>query len=1177
MRFADIRDNALHRILIDRYASIPLRKIAAPVVCQFDDLTHEFRPLHKLRQPPHVAPNANLSTIRDWKNYNFSEIGHAVYYHNVKIDQHLGDKSEISGEKDHAQPLDLSAVHADDVYEWVSGDTGKGNGSPKNRLGVPPADESTSHGVVMVKPGPEEPREVSQHQPAGIVRYVDLQRDESTVEATKVQRDLSRQRGKKLLSVPTPAKSATTWAKLCHRARKLEKQIAVGSSPTTGQQKDPISIIRSNPGSESLEGASGTAGSGPDISGEDQEPITLLHQPIHLTPGDVGGQLVSPPEVKYLQMDTERRGRSVETVMEDLMLRIENNTSPSGAKMDAPSRQKTRDPSPLIDLECDVNISDSGIHQMVGLDQPALVPSNVLGQSADTQVDQIQRSKTPASDKVDTLFDLPSLGGPMSRPRLNGQSQSLQETLGSSDHHESTPAPVASDLAAVVPSSPDSNHLGSPYEVVRFSDEELRQEEPDSGEHSRSFAKEYLLRYIKDHSGQETSNASENLLAFDASRHGTTFQGLSASLSESNQSSSQQQQPSLQVHEEEPPVYASQTDNAPQCVSTRLLDSDLVCTQQQRPSHQTYESLSALDAGQDDSALQALSPALAGNITKGEQQRRSSHQVHGKVPVLRADLIDISPQSLASHVSRRLLQHSACNITKQGTDPKGGERLAAMDETQTRDLCKTMYHQRPSEGVPRIASEAEETADHKAGVRAWTRRLKASVNHSSKGPTSKPIMPEPSNGWPEQRQSRKEQPTKAHPSTMVAISESSNETRLIRESKNTLFYFLEPILDAVRSFPGPLSLEIQFGLMFMPTVPASTEKREMDYKQLHRFFFPFHGMAPPISMFERLTSSPADIDYLVDLKVNQRQLFDQSYSHRGVKYEFRCRTGSDKLIIVSVNETGSAMIRYPELPLGMVHLNFPSQVWDAAARIQGSIEYGSGDDPEVEGAALAMVKSIRIEPNNEQLRMLVQFPRSSNLRVEQVFMERWSRHPYFSQTSGDLSLQITEFQELSVTPSVLDSGTMVVQNAPLQKMVEDGRQWWQASIVSSKVEAILNSNAFLEPGECSESWFAVDLLGADLENTVPTANQGLGYVGTEVGHSGIGEMLELAKTVVENMDAVGYWNKGPAATAAPVNPPPAGNRADTDTVAVRQTPEDWRNQALVPWNEEEEYSSGCKW
>jgi hypothetical protein len=1213
MTLANIRNNALHRILIGQDANISLPKIVAPVVCQFDDLANEFRPLRKLRQPPHVAPSPKLSTIRDWKNYNFPEVGHQSYYHNAKIDQHLGAEPEILDDKGHAKLPDLSAVHTKDVYKWISGDTDKGNWSTKGRLRLPPADESTSHELVVFKPPSEEPSEVSQPRSTGVKRYMVVQRDGSKVEATQARREHIQQHRKEPPSVSNPG----NVPKLCHRSRTLNEPAAVVSSTATDQQKEPAGILRNKADSKKLGGASGAVDSAPCISGENQEPTALLHPSIHPTQRSDGEQLVGVPEAKNLQVDTKSQGRSVDSVMEELMIRIEQNKSPSQTERDASGKQitahiqssgtssrsgtvieKTENPSPLIDLECDVHTLDSGVHQIVGIDQLALVPSSVPGKSAGSQNDQFQQSKTSASDEADDVFDLPNWEGPGTQPQLiGGYSHPLQETSVLSAHHESTSIPVTSELAhselaAEVPSPPVSRIPGSPYKVVRFSDEEVRQEEPKSGEYFRSCAKEYLLQYIKDHSGPETSNIYEDLPAVGASQHDTTFQGPSASLPKSDPGGSQQQQTPLQVHENMPPVDASQNDDAPQCVSTSLLDSDLRGAEHQQPSLQAYENLSPVSAGQHDSATQAPSPAVSGSGMKGAQHRQSSRQLRGNVPVLRADLIDISPQSLSSHISRSFLQRSTSNIAKQDTDPNSGEKLAATDETQTRDLRKTMYHQRPPEGDPRVANtknETEEIADTKAAsVDAWRRRSKTSVIHTWKQQTevitvdtwkrptsSKPTASEPRKERPEQGKPRKEQQPKGNLSTMEAMFRSSKEKMLIRDSTKTLFCFLEPILDAVRSFPGPLSLEIQFGLMFMPTVPASTKEKEMNYKQIHQLFFPVHNMTPPpLSMFERLTSSPADIDHLVDLKIGQRQLFDPSYSHRGIKYEFCCRTGSDRVLIVSVNENGSAMIRYPEISLGMVHLNFPSQVWDAATRIQGSIEYSTGDDPELEAAARAMVKSIRIEPNNEQLRMLVQFPRFSNLKVDQVFMERWSRHSYLSQRSGDLSLQISEVQELSVTPSVLDSGTMVVHNAPLQKMVEEGRQWWQASIVSSKVEAILKSNAFLEPGDCNESWSAVDLLGADLENIMPTASQGLSTLGAEVGHSGIGAMFQLAKTVVENMDAVGYWNKGPAATAL-VNssPSPSG----VDVVAVRQASEDWRNQALVGWGGEEKHNPKRKW
>jgi hypothetical protein len=577
-----------------------------------------------------------------------------------------------------------------------------------------------------------------------------------------------------------------------------------------------------------------------------------------------------------------------------------------------------------------------------------------------------------------------------------------------------------------------------------------------------------------------------------------------------------------------------------------------------------------LDATFGDPAPRSLSSGSRNRATHDIiHQRHQPGQKSEKVPFLHPDLIDISPEMLSPRLrpsSCGSLQQSDSKIEEQDAEPEVGEKLAASEETQTREFYETMFHQRPPDKAFQWVDEATK-AVKKAKIDVHTgnpsqRKEDPEINAEKKAKAEAPIA----NLWQRRTGSKltEGQPRMSTALSMKAAVNSSKDKKQIHDSTESLFHFLEPILDSVRSFPGALSLQIEFGLIFMPSLPASTKEREMSYREVHQLFFSEHNLTPPpISFFQRLTSSPADIDYLIDLEVNGSRLFDQKYSHRGVKYEFWCRAGPRRTIIISVNEHGHAMIRYPESSLGTVHLSFPSQVWDAAAKVQGFIEYITGADLELDEAARTVAKSVRVEPNNQQLRMLVRLPKDSKIRVDQVFMERWSRHPYRSAKSKDLFLQIRETQELCGTTSILDPEIKVYQNAPLEQMVKDGKQWWQASIVSSKVDEIIKSNSFLEPGEQNESWCAMDLLGADITNVIPSAeSQELSTLGAEVGHSGIGAMFQLAKTVVQKIDAVGYWNRGPASIDKRTTT--SNNHSHAGTGTVKES--SYLDKKVVPWD-----------
>lgn len=1162
MTYAQISATALWRILIDRNASLRLPKIMTLVVCEFDELANEFHPLRKLRQPPQVALK-EVSITRDWEDYHFPEIGPKNDPLLGGIDRHLPPKSETSPERSDAQHPYLSTGKAKDVDKWISRGVAKRLLATDSRTKAPLGDEPTSPEIVGSKPPPESSVSVPRDQrqsgpfkphPVGIKGRVIMQPGGTVAPSSQPRQEKP---------TDTPRGPITSlFSRLSYRERMREQQLA-GSSVSVPQQRavgivcsaanstapnaaskqsetrskatGPVAstyststqqpkstatpcppVLSTHPGAtpKQSEDKSDAAGLAFSPANKEEKPTSTLHQPTRSSSPRVDrAQPLDILEAVDSQVNTTPQGRSVDSVMGQIRLILETaKTSRETRIEELSNKPKLTDQNHPSTTSTQLDLSKEDTE-----DLGPLIDFDCEMKNLDSGLQHI------------VAFDPPATV-PLSGPEHSTDAQHDQF-----QHREATTFTQTDDIFDT-PNIDDTTM--QPQLTLTISPCPGPTEDP-------------MILHVTTPASVTSEPAQPGL-------------ATGAPLPDSKVAGSYNKSDVLEDEQkpEQAPEFRSKADE----VALEYLLKQI--KENPAPEIPSIEDISMpLDASLIDPAPRGLSSSSLLSAPHGDiRQRQYPGQGAEKVPFLHPDLIDISPQMLSLRSSNVSLQQCDSQSEEQGMETEVGEKLAVSDETQTREFRETMFHQRPPDKAFHWVDEVTKVVKgakievHTNNTRERKENTETNAENKAKGQA--PVV----NFWHRRTVSKstQTQPQKSIASPTKAVVKSSKEKKLVHDSTESLFRFLQPILDAVRSFPGTLSLQFQFGLMFMPSLPASTKEREMSYREVHQLFFSENNLTPPpTSFFERLTSSPVDIDYLIDLEVNQSRLFDQKYSHRGVKYEFWCRVGPNRTIVISVNEYGHAMIRYPEVSLGTVHLSFPSQVWDAAARVQGFIEYITGADPELDEAARTMAKSIRIEPNNKKLRMLVRLPPASKIKIEKVFMERWSRHPYRSEKSKDLFLQISETQELLATPSILDPGIMVFQNAPLEKMVKDGKQWWQASIISSKVDDIMKSNSFLEPGDRNESWCATDLLGADITNVVPsTANQELSTLGAEVGHSGIGAMFQLARTVVQKIDAVGYWNRGPASLDRCTNT--SNDRSQGGTGTVKES-SNYLGKQLVPW------------
>ncbi|QQK47541.1 hypothetical protein Pdw03_5176 [Penicillium digitatum] len=1171
MEYAQISATALWRILMDRNASLRFPKIMTLVVCEFDELANEFRPLRKLRHPQQVLLK-EVSIIRDWDDYHFPEIGPKNDPLLGMIDQHLAPQSETSQENSDAQHPYLSTRKVKDVDKWIS------RGFPKRPLATeslkkgpieadptspelvtskPPADYSVSVPRDQRQPGPFEPN------PAGVKGRAVMLPD-GTVATSRQHRQEN--------PIDTPRGSnPSLFSRLSYRERMRNHQVA-GLSASIPQQKGSASIVRSAAESTSPNEASKKSetmskeidpvasthsttstqapnssatptlpvssthlGATPKQSGEtsraeldsppankEEKPTGALRQPNRsISPGVDGAQPLSTFETLNSPVNIKPQGRSVDSVMGQIKLILETAKITSETQVEeVPSKPKITDQN----------------HPSTTSTAPDFSTEDKENISPLIDLDCEVRSLNTGFQRV-VAFD------PLATVSSSVPEQSRNAQHGQFQHSETA---VSTETVDIFDTPNIDNRTIQPQLSRSISPCPEPTQDP------------MILRAMS-----PTSAISEPLQPILAKIRSLPYSEVTGSYGESDVLEDKQKP------EQAPEIRSKADEVALEYLLNQIKDNPA-------PEIPSIEEISLpLDATFDEHVPRASASISRSSAPRESVQHQQPGQESERVLFLHPDLIDISPQMLSSRSRCASLQQSDL---KNDAETESGEKLAVSDETEKREFRETMFHQRPPDKafqrVDEVTLEVRRAKIEVHTANTWQRKEDTETSAENKEEVKAPLL----NFWQRRTGSK---PTEAQPRKIVALPTKvdvklSREKKQITDSIESLFSFLQPVLESVRSFPGTLSFQIQFGLMFMPSLPASTKEKEMSYGEVHQLFFSSNDLIPPpISLFERLTSSPSDIDYLIDLEANQSRLFDQRYSHRGVKYEFWCRVGPNRSIVISVNEYGHAMIRYPEVSLGTVHLNFPSQVWDAAAKVQGFIEYITGADPELDEAARNMAKSIRVEPNNTQLRMLVRLPPASKIKIEKVFMERWSLHPSLSEKSKHLFLQISESQELLAIPSIFDPGIMVLQNAPLGTMVRDGKQWWQASIFSSKVNGILKSNSFIEPGERNESWCATDLLGTDITNIFPhTANQGLSTLGAEVGYSGIGAMFQLGKAVVQKIDAVGFWNRGPASVEQRTNT--SKDRSSADTATFKESPASSVKQS-VPWVSTAEFEGKHMW
>ncbi|KAE8382179.1 hypothetical protein BDV26DRAFT_254006 [Aspergillus bertholletiae] len=522
------------------------------------------------------------------------------------------------------------------------------------------------------------------------------------------------------------------------------------------------------------------------------------------------------------------------------------------------------------------------------------------------------------------------------------------------------------------------------------------------------------------------------------------------------------------------------------------------------------------------------------------------------------------------------------------------ERKLPSDEMVTREFHRTMNQKAPKPSH-NASSKISRKAERQATLEdAWGIKKK---------PTKKKVPDHPASS-----ENMEVEDTSARHTAQDYVHHTNKVQGELSMSEDIkqLYEVLKPTLEAAEYFPGSLTLETQIGLALIPVLPKTYEEGLIPLSEWAEIMQPKTGVSAPTTKFiDRLTTSGLDVDHIVDLKTSdkKRRFFEHEDNEYSVFYEFHCRSKTDQPIIVVVDERGKYSIKNPAEALGAVNIHFPGNIWDARMIVRGNITYPIRGYQEVEDAARYMVDHLWVQPDKHLVRLFTKLPKDQHLTVEKVLMKRWTRYRYIgsnnfskdinttdtsSSTGGkagsvgsksavkdtisvssseqleahDLLLQVTEVQNLLIGSSPVDTQAIRARCAPLAEMVRRGRQWYEVSLVSSAVDAILKSNANIEVGERTDDWRSLDLFGNNailLHDNMPDCPDPELQprpVASAVGAAGIGDLLRLTKEIVQSMDGVGFWNYGPCVDAARIlaagslNTPSIPNKAITPSLGA---------------------------
>ncbi|KAJ5765711.1 hypothetical protein N7520_005270 [Penicillium odoratum] len=453
-----------------------------------------------------------------------------------------------------------------------------------------------------------------------------------------------------------------------------------------------------------------------------------------------------------------------------------------------------------------------------------------------------------------------------------------------------------------------------------------------------------------------------------------------------------------------------------------------------------------------------------------------------------------------------------------------------------------LVNQYPIKGKEREVKRPEPSTMH------FTMNQKSGRNPLQKGHTEPKTVIEArhnaliSMAWGEQEILSLPGPSKARSQENSKTTQRKNRQAAEKADQiRYLFRTICPLLDAATSYPGILNVEIQIGLLLLYRSPNSDKMGHMTVKELEVFFDPNVELPPPfMKFFGRLTSSPADIDHIINLEVEGSRLFEAEPTDGIFEYEFHCSIGEERFLVV-IDQSQMTTVPKSPVPIGSVYLNVPGNVWDASLTIYGSVGQFTKTSREARQAATEISQNLSVAPNRTHVRLVLK--RSDDFKIVKVLLRRTTTHRHirtnYPDKDSEIYLHVKETQDLII--SINNSEKVIAAHcAPLKEMVKASRQWWSVSLTSKILDTVLRSNLKLELGDKATEWKPMSLFGDDFVHLSPKVSRPSSLdlhvpltesdvssettISSSIGNAGLGALVSLAENVVKVIDFVGANN-----------------------------------------------------
>lgn len=232
---------------------------------------------------------------------------------------------------------------------------------------------------------------------------------------------------------------------------------------------------------------------------------------------------------------------------------------------------------------------------------------------------------------------------------------------------------------------------------------------------------------------------------------------------------------------------------------------------------------------------------------------------------------------------------------------------------------------------------------------------------------------------------------------------------------------------------------------------------------------------------------------------HNRSLFNEDPLERNVTYEFHC-VKKDEEFLVKIDQRGNYKLRGTRVLIGALNFHFVRRLWDARLQLTSSNFIG-GD---YHSLAQDISQHFQIVPAEfEGLEISTQSS-DPELRIKSCTLTKQTRHT--SKLYPDLLLHLTEFSELENVSSIFHQNLFRGRIKSADRMIATQRLWWEVSLSSIKIAAILKENETLELGQIA-AWRPENIIASGV----------------------VGDLTSLCQAIITRIDSVGLSNQGPKA------------------------------------------------